>query len=65
MGENSLHSKGKSGWIDGRLEKSLGRNYSRSKKNRGLHFKNCSLLCAGNKAFDLEEAMGREAWEQG
>ena len=43
MGENSLHSKGKSGWIDGRLEKSLGRNYSRSKKTevsilRIVHF---------------------------
>lgn len=32
VGENSAHRKGKSGWIDGRLERSLGRKYSWSKK---------------------------------
>lgn len=61
IGGNSAHRKGKSGWRDGRLEKSLGRKYSWSKKT-GLHFKNCSLRYTGNKAFDLGEAVGREAW---
>ena len=32
VGENSAHRRGKSGWIDSRLEKSLARKYLWSRK---------------------------------